>query len=131
MDWLEEMGFGFDAISDFDLHNEGSDLLSQYRVVITGSHPEYWSGAMIEARDNYLQGGGRLMYLGGDGFYWSTAVTNDEGGLIEVRRFTRVRTWQAQPGEFWLSLLAQWAASGATTAKRLRSRSEWDSPAGL
>ena len=104
VDWLEEMGFEFDAISDFDLHNEGADLLSQYRVVLTGSHPEYWSGAMIEARDSYLQDGGRLMYLGGDGFYWSTAVTNDDGGLIEVRRFTGVRTWQAQPGEFWLSL---------------------------
>jgi N,N-dimethylformamidase beta subunit-like protein len=88
VDWLEQMGFGFDAISDFDLHNEGANLLGQYRVVITGSHPEYWSGAMIEAQDNYLQGGGRLMYLGGDGFYWSTAVTNDEGGLIEVRRFS-------------------------------------------
>jgi N,N-dimethylformamidase len=104
VDWLEEMGFEFDAISDFDLHYEGADLLSQYRVVITGSHPEYWSGAMIEARDRYLQDGGRLMYLGGDGFYWSTAVTNDDGGLIEVRRFTGVRTWQAQPGEFWLCL---------------------------
>jgi N,N-dimethylformamidase len=104
VDWLEQMGFGFDAISDFDLHNEGAHLLSQYRVVLTGSHPEYWSGAMIEARDSYLREGGRLMYLGGDGFYWSTAVTNDDGGLIEVRRFTGVRTWQAQPGEFWLSL---------------------------
>jgi N,N-dimethylformamidase len=104
VDWLEEMGFKFDAISDFDLHNEGADLLSQYRVVLTGSHPEYWSRAMIEARDSYLQDGGRLMYLGGDGFYWSTAVTNDNGGLIEVRRFTGVRTWQAQPGEFWLCL---------------------------
>ena len=104
VDWLAQMGFEFDAISDFDLHNEGADLLSQYRVVLTGSHPEYWSGAMIEARDRYLQDGGRLMYLGGDGFYWSTAVTNDDGGLIEVRRFTGVRTWQAQPGEFWLSL---------------------------
>jgi N,N-dimethylformamidase len=104
VDWLEQMGFEFDAISDFDLHNEGTDLLSQYRVVLTGSHPEYWSGAMIAARDRYLEDGGRLMYLGGDGFYWSTAVTNDDGGLIEVRRFTGVRTWQAQPGEFWLSL---------------------------
>jgi N,N-dimethylformamidase len=104
VDWLEQVGFDFDVISDFDLHNEGADLLRQYRVVLTGSHPEYWSGAMIEARDGYLQGGGRLMYLGGDGFYWSTAVTNDDGGLIEVRRFTGVRTWQAQPGEFWLSL---------------------------
>ena len=98
VDWLEQMGFDFDAISDFDLHNEGADVLSQYRVVITGSHPEYWSGAMIEARDSYLQDGGRLMCLGGDGFHWSTAVTNDNGGLIEVRRFTGVRTWQAQPG---------------------------------
>jgi N,N-dimethylformamidase len=47
------------------------------------------------------------MYLGGDGFYWSRGVTNDDGGLIEVRRFTGVRTWQAQPGEFCLSLTGE------------------------
>lgn len=104
VDWLEELGFGFDAITDFDLHADGADLLKSYRVVLTGSHPEYWSEQMISARDGFLEDGGRLMYLGGDGFYWSTAVSADEGGLIEVRRFTGVRTWQAQPGEFCLSL---------------------------
>jgi N,N-dimethylformamidase len=26
VDWLEQVGFDFDVISDFDLHNEGADL---------------------------------------------------------------------------------------------------------
>jgi N,N-dimethylformamidase len=104
VDWLEEKGFSFDVITDHELHAEGAALLATYRVVLTGSHPEYWSAAMIEARDGYLEGGGRLMYLGGNGFYWVTSVARDDPGLIEVRRCIGSRTWAAEPGEVWLSL---------------------------
>ena len=104
VDWLEEKGFAYDIITDHELHAEGSAALAPYRVVLTGSHPEYWSAAMIEARDAYLAGGGRLMYLGGNGFYWVTAVARDDPGLIEIRRHTGTRTWHAEPGEVWLSL---------------------------
>ena len=44
IDWLEEMGFAYDVITDEDLHMEGQALLSGYRCVITGSHPEMVSG---------------------------------------------------------------------------------------
>ena len=36
-------------ITDEDLHWEGTGLLSPYRVIVTGSHPEYWSEQMLDA----------------------------------------------------------------------------------
>ena len=70
VDWLTEKGFEFDVITDEDLHAEGADLLRPYRTVLTGTHPEYSSEAMLIGLEAYLEQGGRLMYLGGNGFYW-------------------------------------------------------------
>jgi N,N-dimethylformamidase len=107
VDWLEEKGFSYDVVTDHELHAEGIELLRPYRAVLTGSHPEYWTLAMLEARDAYLEGGGRLMYLGGNGFYWVTAVAEDDPGLVEVRRWGGIRTWESEPGEVWLSLTGE------------------------
>ncbi len=107
VDWLETKGFAYDVITDHDLHAEGTDLLDDYRVVLTGSHPEYWTAGMLDSLNAYLDGGGRLMYLGGNGFYWVTAVDPEDPGQIEIRRFTGTRTWQAPPGEFQISLTGE------------------------
>ena len=107
VDWLETKGFRYDIITDHDLHRDGAALLAGYRLVITGSHPEYWTGAMLDARDSYLNSGGRLMYLGGNGFYWVTAIDPGDDSLMEVRRFTGTRTWQAEPGEYQISLTGE------------------------
>jgi N,N-dimethylformamidase len=98
-DWLEAKGYAYDVITDEDLHQEGLELLAPYRVILTGSHPEYWSGAMFAALETYLQRGGRLMYLGGNGFYWVTSFAPDRPHVIEVRRWAGIRAWEAQPGE--------------------------------
>ena len=74
IDWLEAKGHEYDVITDEDLHHEGLDLLTPYKTVLTGSHPEYWTGDMLSAVETYLQNGGRMMYLGGNGFYWVTAI---------------------------------------------------------
>jgi len=101
IDWLTEKGHRHDVITDGDLHDEGLGLLQGYRVVITGSHPEYWSGAMLDALRAYLDSGGRLMYLGGNGFYWVTSVAGDAPHVIEVRRgYAGTRVWESQPGEY-------------------------------
>jgi N,N-dimethylformamidase len=84
--WLEEKGFGYDVITDEDLHASGLDLVSGYRTVITGSHPEYWTWEMRKAIDAYLQQGGRLMYLGGNGAWWVTAIDKERPHLMEVRK---------------------------------------------
>ncbi len=104
VDWLEEKGFAFDALADEDLHEDGLDLLRPYRVVVTGCHPEYWTGAMLDALEAYLEQGGRLLYLGGNGFYWVTSIDPQRPHVVEVRRgINGTRAWESQPGEIHLS----------------------------
>ena len=106
--WLAERGFDCDVITDEDIHEEGEALLSRYRVVITGSHPEYTSTAMWDAFDAYQRAGGRHMYLGGNGFYWRIAYSSEIPGVIENRRgITGVRTWEGEPGEHHLSFTGE------------------------
>ncbi|MDW8369726.1 MAG: N,N-dimethylformamidase [Geminicoccaceae bacterium] len=102
IDWLEHVDGDYDVITEEQLHEEGVDLLAPYRVVITGSHPEYDSAAMLDAFEAYLRRGGRLMYVGGNGFYWRIAHHPSRPGVIEVRRAEGgVRAWDAEPGEYY------------------------------
>jgi N,N-dimethylformamidase len=109
IDWLERAGLGYDVITDDDLHREGLALLAPYSVVITGSHPEYDSLQMLDALDAYLQQGGRLMYMGGNGFYWRVAWHRTLPGVIEVRRSEDgTRAWDAEPGEYYHSFTGEY-----------------------
>jgi N,N-dimethylformamidase len=99
-DWLEHKGYDFDVLTDEDLHHEGLPLIESYAAVLTGSHPEYTSGPMLDALEAYLGGGGNLMYLGANGFYWVTTVDPVRPHLVEVRRgHIGTATWRADPGE--------------------------------
>ncbi len=74
---------------------------------------------MLDALEAYLDAGGRLMYLGGNGFYWVTAVDPERPHVIEIRRWGGTETWGAAPGEGFSALPASWVGSGATaTASR-------------
>lgn len=88
VDWLTKKGFGFDVATDDDLDREGLELLGQYRVVLTGSHPEYWTSGMLDSLGAYLADGGRLMYLGGNGLIWVTSFDPERRHVIEVRKWT-------------------------------------------
>jgi N,N-dimethylformamidase beta subunit-like protein len=100
VDWLEARGIECDVISDNVLHEDGAEALAPYRVVMTGTHPEYTSESMVVALERHLEGGGRLMYMGGNGFYWITSIDPSRPHLIEIRRGeSGTRTWNAFPGE--------------------------------
>jgi N,N-dimethylformamidase len=86
VDWLEEKRIDYDLVTDEDLHRKGADLLSQYRCVTLGSHAEYWTSAMLAGLRAYLDGGGRVVYFGGNGLYWVTSVDRARPYLIEVRK---------------------------------------------
>ena len=102
--WLEAMEYDYEGITDEDLHREGAALLRGYSVVLTGTHPEYYSSAMLDAWESYLTSGGRMMYLGGNGFYWITSYHPDKPYLVEVRKGEGgSRAWQAHPGEYFHS----------------------------
>ncbi|KAB2850737.1 MAG: LamG domain-containing protein [Hyphomicrobiaceae bacterium] len=100
--WLEAKGYSYDVITDHDLHEEGVDLIKPYRVVMTSSHPEYHTPETMDALEAYRDGGGRLCYMGGNGFYWKVAVSKDAPGVIEIRRGEGgIRAWAAEPGEYY------------------------------
>ncbi|MSQ11511.1 MAG: LamG domain-containing protein [Dehalococcoidia bacterium] len=103
-DWLKQKGYQFDVATDEDLHLDGAELLKRYTTIVTGSHPEYWTRQMLDAMETYMAGGGRLMYLGGNGFYWVTSFGGPEHPhVVEVRRWRGTEAWEAAPGEFYHS----------------------------
>jgi N,N-dimethylformamidase len=119
VDWLTVKSHPFDVASDHDLHKRGKALLEPYRVVVLGAHPEYWTEPMMQGLESYMDGGGRLMYLGGNGLYWVTAL-DSRGATAEVRRWLGTRTNSANDGEFYLStgeLGGIWRARGRPPQK--------------
>lgn len=99
--FLHHQEIPFDVVTDEQLHAEGIDALDGYRVIVTGSHPEYWSTLMLDALETWQRSGGRLMYLGGNGFYWRVAFSDDWPGAMEVRRAEDgTRAWIAEAGEY-------------------------------
>jgi N,N-dimethylformamidase len=100
--WLDRMGVAFDIVTDHDLEEKGAEILASYKVVLTGTHPEYHTAGTLDALQTYTETGGRLMYLGGNGFYWRVALSKNVPGAIEVRRTEGgIRTWAAEPGEYY------------------------------
>ena len=101
VDWLTEKGYNFDIHTDADVDEEGNDLLKKYRIVLTGSHPEYQTEKTLDAYQEYQDQGGRMMYLGGNGFYWVTNYHPNSRNIIEVRRGDNgTRAWTVSPGEY-------------------------------
>ncbi len=102
IDWLDKEGIAYDVIGDHDLHEAGVAILTPYRAVLSVSHPEYHSLEMLQALEEYIGGGGRFMYLGGNGFYWRVTADPAHPGLIELRRAEDgTRAWAEAPGEYY------------------------------
>jgi N,N-dimethylformamidase len=104
--WLHDKGYKIDVLTDFDVQQYGAALLKQYRVIITGGHPEYQTEQGLDAMRAYVNGGGRLMYLGGNGYYWVTGM-DPTGTYTEVRRTDGTELWQGAPGESVLTTTGQ------------------------
>jgi N,N-dimethylformamidase len=100
--WLEAKGIEFDIVTDEDLDDEGVGLIAPYRAVLTSSHPEYHTPHTLDALAAYTRQGGKLAYLGGNGFYWRVARDRSMPSVIELRRAEGgIRTWAAEPGEYY------------------------------
>jgi len=98
--FLEHAAGAFDVLTDEDLDAEGLAALEGHLVVVTGTHPEYFSTVMLDAVEAFIRRGGRLMYLGGNGFYWRVVFRADKPGAIELRRARQnLARWNPGPGQ--------------------------------
>jgi N,N-dimethylformamidase len=103
IEWMHSQDIACDVLTDLEIHESGAELLQRYSVIVTGHHPEYASERMLDALTSYRDRGGRLVYLGGNGFYWVTEVYSDQPLVVEVRRgHAGVRLWESEPGEVTL-----------------------------
>lgn len=104
VDWLDNQGIDYDVITDHELQAKGPALLKSYRAVMTGSHPEYYTLEMLRAVEGFIASGGRLMYMGGNGFYWRVTFPRTHPGMIELRRSEDgTRAWAEIPGQYYHS----------------------------
>ena len=79
--WLERQAFAYDLYAEPQL-DDGTLDLSGYRVLIIGGHPEYWTRRMYDRVKRWVfEGGGRLMYLGGNGLNCEVELTAD-GAMV-------------------------------------------------
>lgn len=99
VDWLDSCGYEFDVITDDDIDLEGSAAMAPYRVLLTGSHPEYITRRQFDAFETFLASGGRLMYLGGNGFYAAAEILPERRDVVEVRRPGQDNMWRVNHAE--------------------------------
>jgi N,N-dimethylformamidase len=122
VDWLDEKGYAYDVLTDEDLHRRGAEALRPYDAVITGTHPEYTSEQMLDGIEDYVCGGGHVMYMGGNGFYWVVSYHPEKPYVLEVRKGeSGSRAWQGAPGELLHSTTGEkgglWRARGRAPQK--------------
>ena len=80
LSWLEQQGFAADVCSDADMH-AGTPALSAYKALVLSTHPEYWSQQMAAKVQQYLNSGGCLLYLGGNGAFRTVEYSADGSAM--------------------------------------------------
>ncbi|KAJ4249068.1 hypothetical protein NW762_012400 [Fusarium torreyae] len=86
LEFLEKSGIPYDVVTDEELHVRGKNAFKPYQTVVTASHPEYHTVESLFAYIDFVKAGGNLMYLGGNGFYWSCATNSEKLHRVEIRR---------------------------------------------
>ncbi|SKB06371.1 N,N-dimethylformamidase beta subunit family domain-containing protein [Aeromicrobium choanae] len=98
--WLDRLDVDHALVTDHDVHQRGSAALAGAKVLILATHPEYWTRQMLDGLEGFIAAGGRVMYLGGNGLYWVTSISDLDPSVVEVRRGNAgTRSWSDAPGE--------------------------------
>jgi hypothetical protein len=81
--WLEDQGArgAYDLFTDQDLHEGrtgiGDGDRPAYAGLILNTHPEYWTRTMYDRVKRYVEQGGSVVYLGGNGIYEEVTLGDD------------------------------------------------------
>ena len=83
--WLEQTGYDYDVVTDYDLHRN-PEMLKDYRVLIINGHSEYWSVEAYEGVDQFLRDGGNVIVLSGNTMFWRVTF-DDKAQVMECRKY--------------------------------------------
>ena len=78
--WAEREGYGFDTITQHDLHLR-PEILKGYTCVVVVGHDEYWTREMRLAIEAFVQRGGNLARFGAN-YTWQVRL--EQEGQVQV-----------------------------------------------
>lgn len=79
--WLTANGFAYDCYQDVDLHQSNS-WIGQYKAVVLGTHPEYWTLTMRTRLLDYLDAGGKVICPGGNAIYEPADLADGDSTVV-------------------------------------------------
>ena len=120
--WLEDNGYKPDLYTDIDFHNGAVTYGAGYRKVVIGTHPEYWSKDMRENLKSFLDAGGSVVYLGGNGMF---EVVSYRPGPTNATYLRGLEDGDRPPAMFRVKGLHERELLGVATA-RCDGSSDWD-----
>jgi N,N-dimethylformamidase len=110
IEWLHGHGYRYEVAVDTDLDILGSRLLDKYRVVLTGTHPEYVSANCCQALESFIARGGRLAVLGGNAYHFLVAFSDERPWIMEVRKSDNRPAGSRAASEGYLALTGVFGA---------------------
>jgi hypothetical protein len=84
--WLAQTARQADVVSDEDLDTAPAAALARYGLVAFPGHEEYVTPRMYELVQRYRDGGGHLVFLSADNFFWRV--------VRHGSRITRTERWR-------------------------------------
>lgn len=89
--WLESNGYDADYAVSEDLEREPG-LLSDYRLMLSVGHDEYWSAGMRDAVEGFVAGGGNVAFFSGNVAFWQVRLADDGQQMIAYKA-----AWREDP----------------------------------
>jgi hypothetical protein len=79
--WLYREGHEPEFCADLDVH-EDPDLLKRHRLVISAGHDEYWTEAMRDHVERYVDEGGNLCFFGANLCWWRIHLVDGSSAMV-------------------------------------------------
>ena len=79
--WAETAGYEFDYATSHDLEAV-PDLLDGRRLYLSVGHDEYWSGAMRDAVESFIDAGGHAAFFSGNTSFWQ--IRHEDEGRRQI-----------------------------------------------
>ena len=79
--WAEASGYQLDVAVNGDLERY-PDVLDGHRLMVSVGHDEYWSWAMRDTVDAFVERGGNVAFLGGNTMLWQVRLEDSGRTMV-------------------------------------------------
>jgi N,N-dimethylformamidase beta subunit-like, C-terminal len=79
--WLARRGIAVDLCTETDLH-EDSELLANYKLLVSAGHDEYWSKEMRDRVEAFTGAGGNVAFFSGNICWWQIRFEEDNRKML-------------------------------------------------